>query len=376
MKIKWFFTGQDVPSKVAEVTSWPIANYVIALLALLIALVSGMLMNDIKNATTLFFSFIKLGLVGCPDLSVVLFYVFVGLWSCLFYLKQVGDSAQKEGLGREVAKAHAAIYRAPNPRVFIRYPQRFELCAEALEKFDFANFNVNSSNLQNKDQLLDMSLTIRTALVFILHLVGEFRNKIPNRISVNVMLPHYGSENEVKEALGESLRFRAIALNWTAYECVLYISDALMLDFLSEKSDIEDRVVDFKPVFALPVLKLSEVKDNPEYLLPGASSAFVTGKMSVYDKTSEIGRDCRGPNALVKEEVQKYFAEEGGDINSFLSIRIGNKSDPVGVLNIDCNEEHLLGENPEYYGTLQALITPFLKELVLPLQRYNELSES
>lgn len=57
-----------------------------------------------------------------------------------------------------------------------------------------------------------------------------------------------------------------------------------------------------------------------------------------------------------------------------MSIRIGNKSAPVGVLNIDSDEEHLLGENPEYYGTLQALITPFLKELVGPLQMYSELS--
>lgn len=89
----------------AGVTSWPIVNYVIALLALLIALLSGMFMNDIKNATTSFFSFIKLGLVGRPDLSVVLFWVFVVLWSCLLYLKQVGDGAQKERFEREVEKA-------------------------------------------------------------------------------------------------------------------------------------------------------------------------------------------------------------------------------------------------------------------------------
>lgn len=121
--------------------------------------------------------------------------------------------------------------------------------------------------------------------------------------------------------------------------------------------DIKPPLMPGKEEFALPVYDPYD-DDQNKYQLPGAPQAVALeeGYVIVSDVST---MDFRKQDERVIKSLKKYFSERAKDLRSFASVRIGNRSKPFGVINIQSNEPDLCGISPEAHHILVDMIQPF-----------------
>jgi hypothetical protein len=135
--------------------------------------------------------------------------------------------------------------------------------------------------------------------------------------------------------------------------------------------------------FLLPVAA-SLLDGNARIALPGAPEAFIRREVCVYNSIELLLEETSHFSKQVRDAVKEHFeSRHGRGIKSFLSLPVLNLENPdtvLGVLNIDCTVEKVLGtENDEvlqdYYALCEAclprfslLITQYAKVLDLSSQ--------
>ena len=112
-----------------------------------------------------------------------------------------------------------------------------------------------------------------------------------------------------------------------------------------------------KDEFALPVYDPTDDYQG-EYQLPGAPQAVAEN--DGYVIVSDVATmDLKKQDKKVIGSLNRYFNERVSDLRSFASVRIGDRSKPFGVINIQSNEPDLCGTSPEAYRILVDMIQPF-----------------
>jgi hypothetical protein len=75
--------------------------------------------------------------------------------------------------------------------------------------------------------------------------------------------------------------------------------------------------------------------------------------------------DLSNQHPDVARRLAEYFSERAKDLRSFASVRMGTRSDPAGVINIQSSEPDLCGTSPEAQRILVDMIQPFATYLAL-----------
>ena len=97
------------------------------------------------------------------------------------------------------------------------------------------------------------------------------------------------------------------------------------------------------PNFSIPV-EDPKTLEGKRRLIPGAPQAFALAKDVYIPDTSKIAEHADPdlhPNVLAK--MKDYFANKS--FRSFLSLVLQVQGQPVGVLNIQCSETNLFGQD-------------------------------
>lgn len=121
------------------------------------------------------------------------------------------------------------------------------------------------------------------------------------------------------------------------------------------------------PLIALPVPKEARDKQGRWKALPGAPMTYLDDQPAVHLDLEQFVADCEkfgNFTASRIEEISEYFKNEGREVQSFASYKVG----PNAVLNIDCSEPYLLGDELEFISTFSSLLLPvqlLLAELLL-----------
>lgn len=294
--------------------------------------------------------------------GVLVFWILVLVLLVLLNLRFRQERSEALEQTRSIRQA---IYRAPNPRVFVEYSDLFE---EAYSVEQGMRASVAELRAENGSAgVLPMAEgTVRDLLASCCKLVGHFAPP-HSRLGANVMLVETGEAGSYPAELVERLRFfDPTRQRIEALRGLLYIPAGLV--FPAAPSDGDSHV----PFIALPVPQKPMTNDGKALALPGAPFALLTGTQTSFDDTRLLADQwCQDFDAQTRDEVREYFspAGDGGNVRSFVSFRIGSADDPVGVLNVDCNEPGILGSD-EYHETLFALMQPLLRLLDHPVAAY------
>jgi hypothetical protein len=121
--------------------------------------------------------------------------------------------------------------------------------------------------------------------------------------------------------------------------------------------DIKPPLMPGKEQFALPVYDPYD-EALSRYQLPGAPQAMSReeGYVIVSDVTA---MDLSTQDEHVMRNLRRYFRERVKDLKSFASVRIGTRSTPYGVINIQSDELDLCGTATDSHHILVDMIQPF-----------------
>jgi len=105
------------------------------------------------------------------------------------------------------------------------------------------------------------------------------------------------------------------------------------------------------------------IDDSNDALLAGAPEAFVKNRTSVIDNTAEI-KFARNTARHVVKAQKAYFKRKG--FKSFASLVIlGEGGNPLGIVNIECNQRFIFGKTEEEKNEVSTLLHPFCSLLAL-----------
>jgi hypothetical protein len=338
----------------------PVTAGIIALGPVILGLALGVWPDEVAHDTQRFL----VGPRGAVDWWVTAFWVGFLIWTWVLFLRLGSDDARDSQRFRELT---SAIYRAPNAGIFKKYEAYYDEAASLLA-------SATSAGNAQGDRARNLEFGIQAVLVLLAGLAREFTSAPAGTIyGANVMLiaaPDAKLADAFPESILSKMRFFDRAtMKERSLRAVLYLAETLLMSDASSGR----RVV---PVIALPVPKSLTDGQGHKLALPGAPWALLSGKVSIYEDARLMPRDCGDFTKRVRDQIEAYFAPggDGGAIRSLLSIRIGTELEPVGVLNIDCSETYLLGQEPEYYPTFYALLTPIVRLLVAPVREYAALA--
>ena len=97
-------------------------------------------------------------------------------------------------------------------------------------------------------------------------------------------------------------------------------------------------------------------------VLPGAPAALIGELPIIIDDTSKISF----PSGLadeVKVEMEKYFESKRKSFKSFASLRVVGGGRPIAVVNVDCTEENIFGEDEKDKKEIVEYLLPFCSAL-------------
>lgn len=345
-RLQWVWTGRDIPEAVYSWLTQPVRALIIAALALGLGIAGSLFSSEIKADTSRLF----VGPRGDVAWLIAAFWLCGTSWGLLFYLRLIAESEQSR-------RFLSAVHRCPNPWVLRDYKQIYDRIDNHLARA--ASFE---GDVAPETQVMHMRTHIRLVLGEILDLARSFSDALSSPdMACNLMLILHPSQARQQDGvLGCLMFFDLDAQNLDSLSAVLHMPPELVL------SGAADPHVD--PI-SLPV------PPPGRRALPGAPFALQTGKMSVHRDTRLLPEICQDFDASIREQLRRYFSPEGAgrNIRSFASLRIGDATNPVGVLNVDCSATDVLG--PEmYYGTFFALMAPILSRLQPVLHQYARLS--
>jgi hypothetical protein len=101
---------------------------------------------------------------------------------------------------------------------------------------------------------------------------------------------------------------------------------------------------------------------SADVVLPGAPAALVGELPTIVDDTSKMLFPADLPHEI-KEEMQKYFESKRGSFKSFASLRVVGGGRPIAVVNVDCTEENIFGEDESDKKEIVEYLLPFCSAL-------------
>lgn len=327
-----------------DIFSRPAAAAVVAWLGLLLGIIVSIWGADVRTATRAFFEALRTGETRKAHLLAIFFWTGLVTWARLLYLQLTVDDERRrrriEALDRTVFDLKGTIFRAPNPAVYERVKEYFERTVDLLAKLESAAAAKPSTPelrrvLRERQVAAILEAMVRCARAFSLR-----SEEVAYRANVMLMEECRPKESPpFPEPLLRRLKFfDTDHFAESKLLGLLYIPSVLAYPARAQPTPgapIHDLV--------LPVPRKT-LSGAVRRALPGAPSAFLTGEMSVHEDTRRIAVEWPDLDPRVREQIEAHFEDGGGaHLRSFASLRIGNKSRPLGVVNIDAPETHLLG---------------------------------
>lgn len=332
--------------------------WVVTALSFLLAVSVSLFPSTIRGSTrSAFEAFFKLE-ARQVEWSVLFFWLLVLVLLVLLHLRFRQERSEALEQARSIRQA---IYRAPNPRVFVEYSNLFENAYSAEMQLREGVEGSDSADVVGK-----ASQTVRQLLSACCDLVGHFAPP-QSQLGANVMLVQTREEGSYSTELVQRLKFfDTDRQRIESLRGLLYIPKDLVFPHAEDEGDLHI------PLIALPVPQEPFDKTEKALALPGAPFALLTGTQTSFDDTRLLADQwCQDFDAQTRDQVRHYFSStgDGKGVRSFVSFRIGTAGDPVGVLNVDCSEPGILGSD-EYHETLFALMKPLLALLDHPVAEY------
>jgi len=340
--------------------SRPVVAWILAFGSVAIGAVLSLWPVEVRDGIKAIF----LGAFSAREWWALAFVLGSAFWAYLLYRRLKTDHQTEDD---RVADVLRAIHRVPNYQVIVSYPDYFTRSADALAK-------TSSTSGSPEEVLRALEAGIQAVLTIIAGMTSEFARASEDvSYGANIMLvTRPGQSAPAFDAdLMNALRFYdREGGNPASLFAILYLPKELLLGHLP------DRPVRTIPLIALPVPRAPQTSAGARLALPGAPWALLTGTQSMEEDTRKMAAECADFARPIISEIDAYFSEagDGKDARSFVSYRIGDEHNPVGVLNIDSNRTFVLGPEPEYYASFYALITPLLRLLREPVTRYAQLS--
>ena len=230
---------------------------------------------------------------------------------------------------------------------------------------------------------------IRGVLRAVAILAQEFDRKPGTPVySANLMVFRSSAELHPLDLQFFQDRLRFAPEEWKVEDLkgVLYLRKDLSTAAADEEADPLPEFTELELALAIPWRHLANHRIPGENrmryrVVPGAPIAFVTRSVSQITDTFEIDTWCEQNTLLTTDEITpivKYFEEDIGSLlRSFVSIALMPSylpelgfHDPIGVLNIDCNEVGILsagGETLEQFVTAVTPLRVILSKLLVAL---------
>ena len=283
-----------------------------------------------------------------------IFWGALAVWGILFYAHTNVVRGRESEASKQLERL---VIRAPHRGVF----------AEASKCVRVAMGGLRAARLAPEaDRSVQATGAIREVLQEIARFAKAFGGRTDAKYGANIMIALSVAEVQAQPKFRERLRF------FNPEEEVLASLRAVL--FMDERflvSDVDGAAhasVNARPIplICLPVPQATHNKDGRWIALPGAPMTFLDEHPNIHQNLTDFVRDCREfgdfrPSTV--DSVAKYFKSDGGAIQSFASYKIGG----TAVLNIDCSETRLLGEEMDFITTFSALLLPtqlLLAELV------------
>lgn len=272
--------------------------------------------------------------------AAILFWILLAVWAVLFYFHH-RTVARRES--DEARRLERLVVRAPHRSTFDDARVAATVGVESLRK-------ARSTPGQEAELA---ALGIQKVLKEVARFAKKFGGRTTAQYGANLMIARSISDLEVDADLRGALRFFDLGKEQvTTLRAVLAMEPRFSVaDAESEKPD--RRV----PTICLPV-PIAPVDERMRWLaLPGAPMTFLTDQPGVHQNLEQFVADCEKygdfkPSAIAS--MRSYFELDAAAVRSFASYKIGD----LAVLNIDCSERFLLGEEEEFVASFAALLLP------------------
>jgi hypothetical protein len=270
----------------------------------------------------------------------MIFWLGLLLWSLLFFMHRI------ETVNRETetaAQLERLVVRAPHRQVF----REATLCA-AMARAGIKKARSAKDSAEKQAAAVD---AIKGVLREVARFAQSFGGMSTAEYGANLMVARDPAVIKNDQRIREALRF----FN-TSSEQIETLRAVLCMDerFRISGSGSSDRHV---PMICLPVPQ-NAVDDRDRWeAVPGAPMTFLDDNPSVHQDLDRFVSDCESfgnftPSLI--EDIRDYFQNEGAAVRSFASYKVGDSV----ILNIDCSEPFLLGQEEEFIPTFSALILP------------------
>jgi len=302
----------------------------------------------IANSTKLFFDFQNWSNYS-PDIPIFMFWTLLIIWVIMLPMYLTDSDKVNFDRFKEIQRS---IHSSPDLTLLRNYPELYTRLRRRLVSIE-------------KSQLLDIEKAeagIQLSLKVITELVKYFSpySDETENIGANIwMIFNKYDQPDLFETLPSTISFNTTFQQDDTTGVILLVSKLILSDEPNFKLD--------EPII-LPIPS-NHVTSDFKIALPGAPWAALDG-MSVFNNIDDLEQHLMDFKAQTRDEVLQYFKSGNGEkIKSFASFRIGDESNPIGVVNIDSIHLNLLGDS-QFLDTFLTLFEPIKHELGMYVQRY------
>lgn len=298
-------------------------------------------------------------------------------WVFAYALRQGAVKAEHEG---EVDRIRGIMLRSPNPSLLDYYPEIIGQLRVVVRE-GLRDFKAN----QDPDRI---AKAIGECVNLICSMTSQFPQGMARRVyRGNVMLYWRRAEPGERERFGrvknELVGFplasqsqsNATIMSEENLRGALELIPALTGTNL-DKPEMHKRALDAVPHTSLPVPNAMLSAAGRYNTFPGAPLVVFAEPLNVVPSIKDIEQFCETemehPETTRQEVIAYFRVGAGADVRSFLSYRIGDGDSPVGVLNVDCEVENLLGADEQFYLTYRALLDPMVAIMEPLVRRYRD----
>lgn len=310
--------------------------------------------DRIKTNSLEFFAFnLKLSNFTLIDWPLLIFWILLFIY--MFYLPQYYEGVSKTNK-ESLEKILNSVHEAPDRQVFAAYSELYNKTMDEL-------YDNNKTDKTSFESNLEEIKAILKSITELVKYFSPYDDSI-EKIGANVWLVLRLDDNKIKP--GSLIPSFRTSIN--PNDGVIGIA-VLVNDLILKESNSGHINFNFEKPLVLPIHSNDRDENGFRIALPGVPFAAIEGASAHYN-VSLIENDLRDFSAPVREEVLNYFNKgDGKPISSFASFRLGNGQNPVGVLNLDSKNTHIVG-NKRFLKSLLSLLTPFMYELRIRVEKY------
>jgi hypothetical protein len=272
--------------------------------------------------------------------AAVVFWILLVLWAVIFYFHQRTISKRESDESRRLERL---VVRAPHRSTFND--------ARTAATVGVASLRLARATSGQEAELA--AAGIKSVLAEIARFAKKFSGRIDAQYGANLMVARSITDLKSDPDLRSALRFFDVNKEQpTTLRAVLAMEERFIVED-PESTQSRRRV----PRICLPV-PIEPYDDRKRWLaLPGAPMTFLTDQPSIHQDLEQFVADCEEfgdfrPSAIAS--MRTYFNGEASSVRSFASYKIGD----LAVLNIDCSQRFLLGDEEEFIASFTALLLP------------------